>query len=201
MYSQHVKRCSENYASSSSEEIFIQNESDIIMSDKNNEIIYISDDESKSSPLYKDNSKNNEIIYISDDESKSIEIDERLQNIDSLTFEEHTIHVVKTIELKHTSIQYEELVSREPEFETEESKFESDKTESKSESDKTKFESDKTDNEFNKFEEFKSAEKETETIPKFSNNISSGNFHTFFFIFLTLLVIFEVQSDFLLKCF
>ena len=33
-YSQHVKRCSENYVSSSSEEIFIQNESDIIMTEQ-----------------------------------------------------------------------------------------------------------------------------------------------------------------------
>ncbi|RHZ90130.1 hypothetical protein Glove_7g26 [Diversispora epigaea] len=142
-YSQHVKRCSENYASSSSEEIFIQNKSDIIMSEqennskdnRNNEIIYISDDESRSSPR---SNRINDIIQI--------EIDERPQNIDSLTFEEHA------------SIQYEEPASREPEFETEESKFESDETESESdetesESDKTEFESDKTDNESDESEE------------------------------------------------
>ena len=33
-YSQHVKRCFKNYDSSSSEEIFIQNVSDIIMSEQ-----------------------------------------------------------------------------------------------------------------------------------------------------------------------
>ncbi|RHZ48106.1 hypothetical protein Glove_558g12 [Diversispora epigaea] len=162
-YSQHVKRCSENYASSSSEEIFIQNESDIIMSEqednskdyRNNEIIYILDDESKSSPR---SNRINDIIQI--------EIDERQQNINSLTFEEHA------------SIQYEEPASREPEFETEESKFESDETESESnetesESDKTEFESDKTDNESDESEESESAEEETETIPKFPNNTYS----------------------------
>ncbi|RHZ83933.1 hypothetical protein Glove_86g191 [Diversispora epigaea] len=162
-YSQHVKRCSENYASSSSEEIFIQNESDIIMSEqednskdnRNNEIIYISDNESRSSPR---SNRINDIIQI--------EIDERPQNIDSLTFEEHA------------SIQYEEPASREPEFETEESKFESDETESESDeteskSDKTEFESDKTDNESDESEEFESAEEETETIPKFPNNTYS----------------------------
>ncbi|RHZ74798.1 hypothetical protein Glove_219g100 [Diversispora epigaea] len=80
-YSQHVKRCSENYASSSSEEIFIQNESDIIMSEqednskdnRNNEIIYISDDESRSSPR---SNRINDIIQI--------KIDERPQNIDNV---------------------------------------------------------------------------------------------------------------------
>ena len=40
-YSQHVKRCSENYDSSSSEEIFIQNESDIIMPEQ--EVININE--------------------------------------------------------------------------------------------------------------------------------------------------------------
>jgi hypothetical protein len=40
-YSQHVNRCSENYDSSSSEEIFIQNESDIIMSEQ--EVININE--------------------------------------------------------------------------------------------------------------------------------------------------------------
>jgi hypothetical protein len=46
-YSQHVKRCSENYdsssssSSSSSEEIFIQNESDIIMPEQ--EVININE--------------------------------------------------------------------------------------------------------------------------------------------------------------
>jgi hypothetical protein len=40
-YSQHVKRCSENYDSSSSEEIFIQNESDIIISEQ--EVININE--------------------------------------------------------------------------------------------------------------------------------------------------------------
>ncbi|RHZ87011.1 hypothetical protein Glove_41g45 [Diversispora epigaea] len=162
-YSQHVKRCSENYASSSSEEIFIQNESDIIMSEqednskdnRNNEIIYISDDESRSSPR---SNRINDIIQI--------DIDERPQNIDSLTFEEHA------------SIQYEEPASREREFETEESKFESDKTESESdktesESDKTEFEPDKTDNESDESEESESAEEEIETIPKFPNNTYS----------------------------
>ncbi|RHZ89147.1 hypothetical protein Glove_18g3 [Diversispora epigaea] len=95
-----------------------------------------------------------------------VEINERPQNIDSLTFEEHA------------SIQYEEPASREPEFETEESKFESDETESESdktesESDKTEFESDKTDNESDESEESESAEEETETIPKFPNNTYS----------------------------
>ncbi|RHZ81880.1 hypothetical protein Glove_117g593 [Diversispora epigaea] len=153
-YSQHVKRCSENYASSSSEEIFIQNESDIIMSIHVPKIdfgflsIIMSEQEDNS----KDN-QNNEIIYISDNES-------------SLTFE------------KYASIQYEEPASREPEFETEESKFESNETESESdetesESDKTEFESDKTDNESDKSEESESAEEETETIPKFPNNTYS----------------------------
>ena len=40
-YSQHVKRCSENYDSSSSEEIFIQNESNIILSEQ--EVININE--------------------------------------------------------------------------------------------------------------------------------------------------------------
>jgi hypothetical protein len=42
-YSQHVNRCSENYSSSSSssEEIFIQNESDIIMPEQ--EVININE--------------------------------------------------------------------------------------------------------------------------------------------------------------
>ncbi|RHZ79364.1 hypothetical protein Glove_149g125 [Diversispora epigaea] len=89
----------------------------------------------------------------------SVEIDERPQSIDSLTFK------------KHASIQYEEPASRKSEFETEESKFESNEIESESnktesESDKTKFESNKTD----ESEESKSAEKETETISKFLNN-------------------------------
>ncbi|RHZ54579.1 hypothetical protein Glove_426g97 [Diversispora epigaea] len=122
---------------------------------RNNEIIYISDDESRSSPR---SNRINDIIQI--------EIDERPQNIDSLTFEEHA------------SIQYEEPASREHEFETEESKFESNETESESdetesESNKTEFESDKTDNESNESEESKSAEEETETIPKFPNNTYS----------------------------
>ncbi|RHZ77749.1 hypothetical protein Glove_173g71 [Diversispora epigaea] len=91
-----------------------------------------------------------------------VEIDERSQNINSLTFEEHT------------SIQYEEPTSREPKFETEESKFKSDETESESdetetESDKTEFESDKTNNESNESKE----SEETETIPKFPNNTYS----------------------------
>ncbi|RHZ70683.1 hypothetical protein Glove_268g18 [Diversispora epigaea] len=115
---------------------------------RNNEIIYISDDESRSSPR---SNRINDIIQI--------EIDECPQNIDSLTFEEHA------------SIQYEEPVSKEPEFETEESKFESDETES--ESDKTEFESDKTDNESDESEESESAKEETETIPKFPNNTYS----------------------------
>ncbi|RHZ76016.1 hypothetical protein Glove_208g228 [Diversispora epigaea] len=156
VYSQHVKRCSENYDSSSSEEI--QNEFDIITPDednRNNEIIYISDDE----PMF--SSRSNETSDI-----MQVEIDERPQNIDSLTFE------------KHTSIQYEEPASREREFETEESKFESNETESESdetesESNKTEFESDKIDNEFNESEESESAKEETETIPKFPNNTYS----------------------------
>ncbi|RHZ49675.1 hypothetical protein Glove_518g6 [Diversispora epigaea] len=163
-YSQHVKRCSENYdSSSSSSSGEIQNEFDIIMPEqddnnednRNNEIIYISDDE----PMF--SSRSNETSDI-----MQVEIDERPQNIDNLTFEEHA------------SIQYEEPASREPEFETEESKFESNETESESdetesEFNKTEFESDKTDNESNESEESESAEEETETIPKFPNNTYS----------------------------
>ncbi|RHZ79933.1 hypothetical protein Glove_140g177 [Diversispora epigaea] len=151
-YSQHVKRCSENYASSSSEEIFIQNESNIIMSEQ--------EDNSK-------DNRNNEIIYILDDESRSSPRSNRINDI------------IQSFNIRgHTSIQYEEPASREPEFEIEESKFESDETESESdetefESDKTEFESDKTDNESDESEESESAEKETETIPKFPNNTYS----------------------------
>ncbi|RHZ49800.1 hypothetical protein Glove_511g20 [Diversispora epigaea] len=162
-YSQHVKRCSENYdssSSSSSEEI--QNEFDIITSEqndnsednRNNEIIYISDDE----PMF--SSRSNETSDI-----MQVEIDELPQSINSLTFEEFA------------SIRYEEPTSREPEFETDESKSKSDETEtetdSESKSDKTKFESDKTDNESDESEESESAEEETETIPKFPNNTYS----------------------------
>ncbi|RHZ59106.1 hypothetical protein Glove_365g66 [Diversispora epigaea] len=162
-YSQHVKRCSENYdssSSSSSEEI--QNEFDIITPEqddnsednRNNEIIYISDDE----PMF--SSRSNETSDI-----MQVEIDELPQSMNSLTFEEFA------------SIRYEEPVSREPEFETDESKSKSDETEteteSESKSDKTEFESDKTDNESDESEESESAEEETETIPKFPNNIYS----------------------------
>ncbi|RHZ75419.1 hypothetical protein Glove_214g1 [Diversispora epigaea] len=159
-YSQHVKRCSENYDSSSSEEI--QNEFDIITPEqddnsednRNNKIIYISDDE----PMF--SSRSNETSDI-----MQVEIDELSQSINSLTFEEFA------------SIQYEEPASREPEFETDESKSKSDETEteteSESKSDKTEFESDKTDNESDKSEESESAEEETETIPKFPNNTYS----------------------------
>ncbi|RHZ48439.1 hypothetical protein Glove_551g2 [Diversispora epigaea] len=157
-YSQHVKRCSENYdssSSSSSEEI--QNEFDIITPEQ--------DDNSE-------DNRNNEIIYISDDEpmfssrsNETIEIDELPQSMNSLTFEEFA------------SIRYEEPASREPEFETDESKSKSDETEteteSESKSDKTEFESDKTDNESDESEESESAEEETETIPKFPNNTYS----------------------------
>ncbi|RHZ89808.1 hypothetical protein Glove_9g242 [Diversispora epigaea] len=159
-YSQHVKRCSENYDSSSSEEI--QNEFDIITPEqddnskdnRNNEIIYISDDE----PMF--SSRSNETSDI-----MQVEIDELPQSINSLTFEEFA------------SIRYEELASRELEFETDESKSKSDETEteteSESKSDKTKFESDKIDNESDESEESESAEEETETIPKFPNNTYS----------------------------
>ncbi|RHZ83382.1 hypothetical protein Glove_95g13 [Diversispora epigaea] len=160
-YSQHVKRCSENYdssSSSSSEEI--QNEFDIITPEqddnsednRNNEIIYISDDE----PMFSSRSNKTSDIM-------QVEIDELSQSMNSLTFEEFA------------SIQYEEPASREPEFETDESKSKSDETETESESksDKTEFESDKTNNESDEFEESESAEEETETIPKFSNNIYS----------------------------
>ncbi|RHZ86368.1 hypothetical protein Glove_52g65 [Diversispora epigaea] len=162
-YSQHVKRCSENYdssSSSSSEEI--QNEFDIITPEqddnsednRNNEIIYISDDE----PMF--SSRSNETSNI-----MQVEIDELPQSINSLTFKEFT------------SIRYEEPASREPEFETDESKSKSDETEtetdSESKSDKTEFESDKTDNESDESEESESAEEETETIPKFPNNTYS----------------------------
>ncbi|RHZ83383.1 hypothetical protein Glove_95g10 [Diversispora epigaea] len=157
----HVKRCSENYdssSSSSSEEI--QNEFDIITPEqddnsednRNNEIIYISDDE----PMFSSRSNKTSDIM-------QVEIDELSQSMNSLTFEEFA------------SIQYEEPASREPEFETDESKSKSDETETESESksDKTEFESDKTNNESDEFEESESAEEETETIPKFSNNIYS----------------------------
>ncbi|RHZ78359.1 hypothetical protein Glove_165g105 [Diversispora epigaea] len=162
-YSQHVKRCSENYdssSSSSSEEI--QNEFDIITPEqddnsednRNNEIIYISDDE----PMF--SSRSNETSDI-----MQVEIDELPQSMNSLTFEEFA------------SIRYEEPASREPEFETDESKSKSDETEteteSESKSDKTEFESDKTDNESDESEESESAEEETETIPKFPNNTYS----------------------------
>ncbi|RHZ80811.1 hypothetical protein Glove_132g86 [Diversispora epigaea] len=162
-YSQHVKRCSENYdssSSSSSEEI--QNEFDIITPEqddnsednRNNEIIYISDDE----PMF--SSRSNETSDI-----MQVEIDELPQSMNSLTFEEFA------------SIRYEEPASREPEFETDESKSKSDETEteteSESKSDKTEFESDKTDNESDESEESESAEEKTETIPKFSNNTYS----------------------------
>ncbi|RHZ84725.1 hypothetical protein Glove_78g31 [Diversispora epigaea] len=160
-YSQHVKRCSENYdssSSSSSEEI--QNEFDIITPEqddnsednRNNEIIYISDDE----PMF--SSRSNETSDI-----MQVEIDELPQSMNSLTFEEFA------------SIRYEEPASREPEFETDESKSKSDETETESESksDKTEFESDKTDNESDESEESESAEEETETIPKFPNNTYS----------------------------
>ncbi|RHZ82213.1 hypothetical protein Glove_112g32 [Diversispora epigaea] len=162
-YSQHVKRCSENYdssSSSSSEEI--QNEFDIITPEqddnsednRNNEIIYISDDE----PMF--SSRSNETSDI-----MQVEIDELPQSMNSLTFEEFA------------SIRYEEPASREPEFETNESKSKSDETEteteSESKSDKTEFESDKTDNESDESEESESAEEETETIPKFPNNTYS----------------------------
>ncbi|RHZ73778.1 hypothetical protein Glove_229g142 [Diversispora epigaea] len=71
-YSQHVKRCSENYDSSSSEEI--QNEFDIITPEqddnsednRNNEIIYISDDE----PMF--SSRSNETSDIMQDIHKYI---------------------------------------------------------------------------------------------------------------------------------
>ncbi|RHZ87186.1 hypothetical protein Glove_40g155 [Diversispora epigaea] len=162
-YSQHIKRCSENYdssSSSSSEEI--QNEFDIITPEqddnsednRNNEIIYISDDE----PMF--SSRSNETSDI-----MQVEIDELPQSMNSLTFEEFA------------SIRYEEPASREPEFETDESKSKSDETEteteSESKSDKTEFESDKTDNESDESEESESAEEETETIPKFPNNTYS----------------------------
>ncbi|RHZ82833.1 hypothetical protein Glove_103g124 [Diversispora epigaea] len=162
-YSQHIKRCSENYdssSSSSSEEI--QNEFDIITPEqddnsednRNNEIIYISDDE----PIF--SSRSNETSDII-----QVEIDELPQSMNSLTFEEFA------------SIRYEEPASREPEFETDESKFKSDETEtetdSESKSDKTEFESDKTDNESDESEESESAEEETETISKFPNNTYS----------------------------
>ncbi|RHZ45656.1 hypothetical protein Glove_665g7 [Diversispora epigaea] len=162
-YSQYVKRCSENYdssSSSSSEEI--QNEFDIITPEqddnsednRNNEIIYISDDE----PMF--SSRSNETSDI-----MQVEIDELPQSMNSLTFEEFA------------SIRYEEPASREPEFETDESKSKSDETEteteSESKSDKTEFESDKTDNESDESEESESAEEETETIPKFPNNTYS----------------------------
>ncbi|RHZ68693.1 hypothetical protein Glove_294g43 [Diversispora epigaea] len=159
-YSQHVKRYSENYDSSSSEEI--QNEFDIITPEqddnsednRNNEIIYISDDE----PMF--SSRSNETSDI-----MQVEINELPQSMNSLTFEEFA------------SIRYEEPASREPEFETDESKSKSDETEteteSESKSDKTEFESDKTDNESDESEESESAEEETETIPKFPNNTYS----------------------------
>ncbi|RHZ78954.1 hypothetical protein Glove_153g2 [Diversispora epigaea] len=162
-YSQHVKRCSENYdssSSSSSEEI--QNEFDIITPEqddnsednRNNEIIYISDDE----PMF--SSRSNETSDI-----MQVEIDELPQSMNSLTFEEFA------------SIRYEEPASREPEFETDESKSKSDETETETDSefksDKTEFESDKTDNESDESEESESAEEETETIPKFPNNTYS----------------------------
>ncbi|RHZ78575.1 hypothetical protein Glove_161g1 [Diversispora epigaea] len=162
-YSQHVKRCSENYdssSSSSSEEI--QNEFDIITPEqddnsednRNNEIIYISDDE----PMF--SSRSNETSDI-----MQVEIDELPQSMNSLTFEEFA------------SIRYEEPASREPEFETDESKFKSDETETETDSefksDKTEFESDKTDNESDESEESELAEEETETIPKFPNNTYS----------------------------
>ncbi|RHZ47342.1 hypothetical protein Glove_585g29 [Diversispora epigaea] len=127
--------------------------------------------------MIQDNSednRNNEIIYISDDEpmfsSRSNETSDIMQGIargPSLTFE------------KFASIRYEEPASREPKFETDESKSKSDetktktKTESESKSDKTEFESDKTDNESDESEESESAEEETETIPKFPNNTYS----------------------------
>ncbi|RHZ70967.1 hypothetical protein Glove_264g59 [Diversispora epigaea] len=140
-YSQHVKRCSENYdssSSSSSEEI--QNEFDIITPEqdensednRNNEIIYISDDE----PMF--SSRSNETSDI-----MQVKIDELPQSMNSLTFEEFA------------SIRYEEPASREPEFETDESKSKSDETETESES-----KSDKIENESEESEKSESAEEE-----------------------------------------
>ncbi|RHZ79297.1 hypothetical protein Glove_149g11 [Diversispora epigaea] len=121
---------------------------------RNNEIIYISNDE----PMF--SSRSNETSDI-----MQVEIDELPQSMNSLTFEEFA------------SIRYEEPASREPEFETDESKSKSDETEteteSESKSDKTEFESDKTDNESDESEESESAKEETETIPKFPNNTYS----------------------------
>ncbi|RHZ73782.1 hypothetical protein Glove_229g37 [Diversispora epigaea] len=121
-----------------------------------------------------EDNRNNKIIYISDNEpmfsSRSNETsdimqDELPQSMNGLTFEEFA------------SIRYEEPASREPKFETDKSKSKSDEieteTESESKSDKTEFESDKTDNESDESEESESAEEETETIPKFPNNTYS----------------------------
>ncbi|RHZ90255.1 hypothetical protein Glove_1g50 [Diversispora epigaea] len=110
-YSQHVKKCSENYASSSSEEIFIQNESDIIIFSKN-----------------KDN-QNNEIIYISDDEfrssSRSNRINDIIQSPASRELE---------FETEESKFEFDETESESDETETESNKteFESDKTDNES---------------------------------------------------------------------
>ncbi|RHZ71100.1 hypothetical protein Glove_262g2 [Diversispora epigaea] len=99
---------------------------------RNNEIIYISDNE----PMF--SSRNNETSDI-----MQVEIDELPQSMNSLTFKEFA------------SIRYKEPASKEPEFETDESKSKSDETETKSES-----KSDKTENESEESEKSELAEEE-----------------------------------------